>query len=78
MKMGYSIHLSERVQELLNEGTLEEILTLVKAQIEGEWASTAPLDSHVRESIYHELHALNRVNIMIKTVVDDLIMKREY
>lgn len=77
-KIGYSIYLSERVEELINEGTLDEILSLVKAEIEGEWASTAPLETPVREAIYHELHALNRVDIRIKAILSNLTMQRNY
>lgn len=74
MKAGYDITLSERVKELLDEGTLTQIIALVQSDLEGEWRSTPPEASSTRELIYHELHALNRLNIRLSTVVGDLLM----
>lgn len=78
MKLGYSIYLSERVKELLDEGTLDEILQLVRKDIEGEWAQTHPQDVQVREAVYHEMHALTRLETRLKSVIGDLVMKREF
>lgn len=74
MRLGYDISLSERAKELLTEGTLDKIMSQVTADLEEEWKGTAPQDSATRESIYHELHALSRVNIRIKSLVNDLLM----
>lgn len=77
MKAGYSIYLTDRVKELLDEGTLDEVLNLVRADLEREWVSTAPSDVSTRESTYHELHALSRVEIRLKSIISDLIFSRE-
>lgn len=74
MKAGYDITLSERVKELLDEGTLAQIIALVQNDLEGEWRSSPPEASSQRELIYHELHALNRINLRLNTVVGDLLM----
>lgn len=74
MKTGYDVTLSERVKELLDEGTLAQIIALVQSDLEEEWKSTPPEASASRELIYHELHALNRINIRMSTVVNDLLM----
>lgn len=74
MKLGYDVTLSERVKELLDEGTLSQIIALVQSDLEGEWKSTPPEASSTRELIYHELHALNRINIRLNTILGDLLM----
>lgn len=75
-KMGYSIHLSERVEELLREGTLQEILTVIQEDIDKEWKSTPPGDSQTRELLYHESHALSRINLKLAVIVESLSMSR--
>ena len=75
-KFGYSIFLSERVEELLREGTLVEILKLVESDLEQEWKQTAPEDSKTRELIYHEIHALNRLDLKLSALVESLKMQR--
>jgi hypothetical protein len=74
MKVGYDIMLSQRIKELLDEGTLTQIIAQVQSDLEGEWLKTPPEASATRELIYHELHALNRINIKLATVVSDLLM----
>jgi len=74
MKVGYDIMLSQRVKELLDEGTLAQLIAQVQSDLEGEWIRTPPEASSTRELIYQELHALNRVNIKISTLVNDLLM----
>lgn len=73
MRLGYDISLCERVKELLNEGTLDQIMDQVIKDLEGEWKSTLPQDSITRESIYHEIHAMDRLRIKMKTLVNELI-----
>lgn len=75
-KLGYSQYLSDRVEELLREGTLEEILKLIEADIDGEWKSTPPDDTKTRELLYHEIHALNRIHIKLATIVDSLMFSK--
>ena len=74
--MGYSVFLSERVGELLREGTLQEILKLVESDLQEEWKRTPPNDSETRELIYHEIHALNRVDLKLQAIVDSLSFAR--
>lgn len=74
MRLGYDISLSERVKELLDEGTLDQIMSQVITDLEGEWKTTLPQDSATRELIYHEIHALTRVNIRLKSLVNNLLM----
>lgn len=76
LKLGYDLYLSARVEELLEEGTLEEIIKLVESDLKGEWVSTSPGDSETRELIYHELHALNRLQLKLTAVVDSLKFAR--
>lgn len=73
MRLGYDISLSERVKELLDEGTLDQICSQVIADLEGEWKATLPQDTATRESIYHEIHAMGRVQIRMKSVVNDIL-----
>lgn len=74
MKVGYDVSLSERVKELLDEGTLTQIIALVQSDLDGEWKSTPPEASATRELIYHEIHALSRINVRLATIVNDLLM----
>lgn len=71
-KLGYDLYLSDRVQELLQEGTLNEIIKLVEQDLQEEIFQTAPSEGLVREQIYHEMHALSRINLKLQTVVDSL------
>lgn len=73
-KFGYSLSLSVRVEELIREGTIVELLDLVRKEIEGEWQSTAPQDTATREAIYHELHALSRVDARIQSILGSIRM----
>lgn len=73
-KFGYSTSLSIRVEELIREGTFIEILELVRKEIEGEWQATAPHDTATREAIYHELHALSRVDTRIQSILGSIRM----
>ena len=75
-KFGYSMYLSERVEELIREGTLDEILKLIGDELNNEWKSTTPEDSKTRELIYHELHALNRLHLKLSAIISDLAMTR--
>lgn len=74
MRLGYDIHLSERIKELLDEGTLDQIMDQVMEDLKGEFIATLPKDSDSRELLYHEIHALGRVRIRLATVVQDLLM----
>ncbi len=60
MRLGYDITLNIRVKELLDDGTLGQIIAQVQDDLDGEWKATSPSDSATRELIYHEIHALNR------------------
>ncbi len=73
MRLGYDISLCERVKVLLDEGTLDQIMDQVIDDLEGEWKSTLPQDSTTRESIYHEIHAMGRLRIKMKTLVNELL-----
>ena len=75
-KIGYSLFLSERVEELLREGTLQEIIKLVESDLQDEWKRTPPGDSYSRELIYHEIHALNRLDLKLQAIVDSLAFAR--
>lgn len=72
VKIGYSMYLTERVEELLREGTLNEILEFIKQDLQREWLQTAPSDSETRELIYQEIHALNRIDLKVQSIVDHL------
>lgn len=73
MRLGYDISLSERVKELLDEGTLDQICSQVIDDLDGEWKSTSPQDTATRESIYHQIHAMNRLQIKMKSLVNELL-----
>lgn len=74
MRTGYSYSLSIRVKELLDEGTLDEILNTVTEDIKEELFRTAPSDSATREILYHEAHAMQRIQLRLKSVIADLYM----
>lgn len=74
-KIGYDLYLSDRVQELLQEGTLREIIKLVEDELREEIFQTAPGDTSQREQIYHEMHALNRIQLKLTGIVDELRFK---
>lgn len=75
--MGYNISLGPRVKELLDEGTLDEILDQVGKDITGELVNSLPGESALRESLYQELHVLSRIRIRLSSVVSDLLMAEE-
>lgn len=74
--MGLPIYLSERTQELLNEGTLSEIMNLIESDLKELWGQTP--EPALREALYHELQALTRVRLKITTLVDNLRFQRDY
>lgn len=73
MRLGYSISLSERLKEFLDEGTLNQIMDQVMEDMKEELISTPPSDSLIREQLYNEIHALQRVRLRMNTVVSDLL-----
>ncbi len=74
MRLGYDVQLSMRVKELLDEGTLQQIMDQVLDDLKAELVQSAPEAVALREQLYHEIHALNRVNLRLQTVVNDLVM----
>uniref|UniRef100_A0AAU6W0B7 Uncharacterized protein n=3 Tax=unclassified bacterial viruses TaxID=12333 RepID=A0AAU6W0B7_9VIRU len=76
MKRITDIYLSERIQELLKDGSLTQIIEHVRTELKDEWQATAPSQTADRDLIYHELHALNRVEEMIQVLVNDLMFQR--
>ncbi len=76
MKRVNDVYLSERVGELLRDDSLKRIIQHVRDELNQEWLATAPLETNERESIYHELHALDRVETMLNAVVQDLLFQR--
>lgn len=75
-RMGVPIYLSERVQELLNEGTLTEIIKLIEADLKDSWIATPTTDQAARESYYYQLHALGLLRIKMETLVNNLRFQR--
>lgn len=71
-KMGYDLHLNARVQELLDDGTLDEVFKLLEDDLRQEIFATAPADSEERERIYHEMHGLGRLRIKMEVLLNDL------
>lgn len=76
MKRVNDVYLSERVGELLRDDSLTRIIQHVRDELNQEWLATAPLENAERELIYHELHALDRVETMLNAVVQDLLFQR--
>ena len=76
MKRNKDIYLSERISELLKDGSLTSIIEHVRTELNQEWRDTAPGSEEERELIYHELHALDRIETMLQTVVQDLLFQR--
>lgn len=74
-RMGLPIYLSERAQELLNDGTLTEIFMLIEGDMKEEWGRTP--EATQREALYHELQALTRVRLKLTTLVDNLRFQRD-
>lgn len=72
MKLGHSVYLSERVYELLEEGTLAEVFKIVEDELKGSWAATPPGDSVARESVYHQLHALSLLRMRLESLVTEI------
>ncbi|ATW62320.1 hypothetical protein [Pseudomonas phage ZCPS1] len=74
-RFGYSLVLTDAAQQMVRENVLPELFRIVQEEIEGEWKATAPKDSETREAIYHELHALNRVQLRIQAILDSITLK---
>lgn len=74
MKLGYDLSLSERLEELLGDETFGEVLRMVENDLKEEIFRTP--DEHQRNQIYHEMHALSRVNLKLQSVIDSLKMQR--
>ena len=75
-KFGYPVHLSERVEQLIRDGALDEIFVLVQQEIDEEWKRTPPKDVETREMLYHESHALRRLQIKLGSIVGSLKFER--
>lgn len=73
-RMGLPIYLSERAQELIQEGTLTEIFNMIESDMKDEWGR-AP-EATQREALYHELQALTRVRLKLTMLVDNLRFQR--
>lgn len=73
MRLGYDISLSERIKEFLDEGTLNQIMDQVVEDMKDELVASHPSDLAIREQLYHEIHAMQRVRLRLNTVVNDLL-----
>lgn len=73
MRLGYNISLSERIKELLDEGTLNQIMDQVVEDVKEELIQTAPHDTATREQLYNAVHALQRVRIRLAAIVQDIL-----
>lgn len=74
MRLGYDSSLSMRVKELLDEGTLDEIMDQVLEDLKEELITSPSDATTTREALYHEIHALTRVRLRMQTVVNDLML----
>lgn len=74
MRLGYDVQLSQRVKELLDEGTLEQIMDQVLDDLKEELITSPSSATDTREALYHEIHALTRVRLRLSAVVNDLLM----
>ena len=74
-RMGVDLWLSERAQELINEGTLTEIMNLIESDIKDEWGQHP--EAERREALYHELQALSRVRLKFATLVNQQWFRKE-
>lgn len=72
MKFGYDVFLSERVRELLDEGTISEIIKLVDQDLRDSWAATPPEATVLREQIYQQIHSLSLLHTKMETLVQNL------
>lgn len=77
MKVGHGIWLSDRVKELLDEGTLSQLFKIVEDDMKGEWLATPPDAVLQRELIYNQLHALNRVNLKMEVLLNELRFRKD-
>ncbi len=71
-RWGYPMYLSERVEELLREGTLTEIIQFVEKDLQEEWRKSPPQESETRERIYYELRALRDIQLKLEAIVQNL------
>lgn len=65
--------LSEQTKALLDEGIVTEILALIEQDLQEEWKRSSSLED--REKVWHELHALSRVNLKFAAIVSELILQ---
>lgn len=77
MKVGHGIWLSDRVRELLDEGTLRQLFDIVEEDLKGEWLATPPDAVATREQIYCQLHALSRVNLKMQVLLNELMFRKD-
>lgn len=72
MKVGYDVWLSERVKELLDEGTIPQLFTIIENDLKLEWMQSPSDKPDERERLYHQIHALNLLRIRMETLVNNL------
>lgn len=72
MKIGHSVYLTERVYELLEEGTLAEVFKIVEDEIRDSWAATPPGDTQARESLYNQLNGLSMLRLRMEALVAEI------
>lgn len=76
-RMGYGIWLSERVRELLDEGTLSQLFNVVEEDLKKEWISSPPGDTELRERLYNQIHALGLMRLRMEILVNDLKFRND-
>lgn len=72
LKYGYPVHLTDRIEQLMDDGTLLELFKIIEGEIDQEWKRTPPDAQSARELLYHELQALYRIQIKLQTIIDSL------
>lgn len=74
-RMGVDLWLSERAQELINEGTLTKIINLIEADIKDEWGQHPEIER--RDALYHELQALTRVRLKLDSLCNQQWFRKD-
>lgn len=72
MKMGYNVWLSERVKELLDEGTMSQLFSIIEEDLTKEWMQSPSDQPDERERLYNQIHALNLMRIRMETLINNL------
>ena len=69
---------ADDAKRILDNPLFGEVIEELKKQIHSEWLHTAPEDYDKRESLYLQVHLVDRLYARIESILEDVTITNHY